>query len=57
MEMYTEESSIYIPELAYDLISVGRAGYAEKMVHFDYSSCEFQNRDEIITVGAREGSL
>ena len=54
--MYTEESTVYVPEPAYNLISVARAGDTEKTVHFDNSSCEFQN-DKIIAVGAREGSL
>ena len=51
---YTLKKVLYIPELAYDLISVARAGYAEKTVHFGDSSCEFRNKDEIITVGAPE---
>ena len=54
----TLKKVLYIPELAYNLISVARAGEAEKMVHFDNSSCEFQNKkDEIIAVSACEGSL
>ncbi|MCG8622199.1 MAG: hypothetical protein MJE68_09430 [Proteobacteria bacterium] len=47
---------LYVTELGYSLISVARAGYAEKTVHFDDSNCEFRNKDEIITVGACEGS-
>jgi L-fucose mutarotase/ribose pyranase (RbsD/FucU family) len=54
----TLKKVLYVPELAYNLISVARAGDAEKTVHFDDSSCEFRNeKDEIIAVGAREGSL
>ena len=48
----------YVSKLAYNLVSVPRAGDAEKTVHFDDSSCEFRNeKGEIITVGACEGSL
>ena len=35
----TLKKVLYIPKLAYVLISVARAGYAEKTVHFDDSSC------------------
>ena len=54
----TLKKILYIPELTYNLISVARAGDAEKMVHFNNSSCEFRNeKDKLIAVGAREGSL
>ena len=54
----TLKKVLYVPKLAYNLISVVRASDAEKTVHFDDSSCEFRNeKDEIIAIGAREGSL
>ena len=53
----TLKKVLYIPEPAYNLISVARAGDTEKTVHFDNSSCEFRNKDKIIAVGARERSL
>ena len=53
----TLKKALYVPEPAYNLISVARAGDTEKTVHFDNSSCAFRNKDEIIAVGAREGSL
>ena len=49
---------LYVPKLAYNLVSVPRAGDAGKTVHFDDSSCEFRNEeDEIVAIGTREGSL
>ena len=49
---------LYVPKLAYNLVSVPRAGDAEKTVHFDNSSCEFHNKEGgVIALGAREGSL
>ena len=49
---------LYVPELAYNLVSVSRAAESGKTVHFDDSSCEFQNGDgEVIALGARQGSL
>ena len=49
---------LYVPKLAYNLVSVPRAGDAGKTVHFDDSSCEFRNeKDEVIAIGTREGSL
>lgn len=48
----TLKKVLYVPELAYNLISVARAGDAEKTVHFVDLSCEFQNEEEIISVGA-----
>ena len=45
---------LYVPKLAYNLVSVPRAGDAGKTD----SSCEFRNEeDEIVALGAREGSL
>ena len=49
---------LYVPKLAYNLVSVPRAGDAGKTVHFDDSSCEFRNEeDEIVAIGTREGCL
>ena len=49
---------LYVPGLAYNLVSVSKAADAGKTVHFDDSVCEFQNESgEVIAVGAREGSL
>ena len=49
---------LHVPKLVYNLVSVPRAGDAEKMVHFDDSSCEFRNEEgEVIALGTREGSL
>ena len=49
---------LYVPELAYNLVSVSKATDAGKTVHFDDATCEFRNEsDEVFAVGAREGSL
>ena len=49
---------LYVPELAYNLVSVYRATEAGKTVHFDDDDCEFRdNRDEVIVLGVRDGSL
>ena len=54
----TLKKVLYIPKLAYNLVSVPRAGDAKKTVHFDNSNCEFRNEEgEVIALGAREGSL
>lgn len=43
---------LYVPGLAYNFVSAPRTGDAEKTVHFDDSSCEFQNaNDEVIAIG------
>ena len=56
--MCAEEGAVYVPGLAYNLVSVSKAADAGKTVHFDDSVCEFQNKSgEVIAVGAREGSL
>lgn len=48
---------LYVPELAYNLVSVSRAAEAGKTVHFDDSGCEFRNESgEIIALGMRQGS-
>ena len=49
---------LYIPKLAYNLVSMPRAGDTEKTVHFDDLNCEFRNEEgEVIALGARAGSL
>ena len=49
---------LYVPELAYNLISVVRAGEAGKTVCFDELGCEFRNdRGDTIALGVRQGSL
>ena len=49
---------LYIPELAYNLVSVSRAAEAGKTVHFDDSGCEFRNeRGEGIALGVWQGTL
>ena len=49
---------LYIPKLAYNLVSVSRAAEAGKTVHFDDSGCEFHNeRAEVIALGVRQGTL
>ena len=49
---------LYVPELAYNLVSVSRAAEAGKTVHFDDSGCEFRNeRGEVIALGVRQGTL
>ena len=49
---------LYVPELAYNLVSVSKATDAGKTVHFDDATCEFRNEsDEVFAVGAHEGSL
>ena len=54
----TLKKVLYVPKLAYNLVSVPRAGDAKKTVHFDNSSCEFRNeKDEVIALGACQGSL
>ena len=45
---------MYVPELAYNLVSVSKATDAGKTVHFDDATCEFRNEsDEVFAVGAR----
>ena len=52
------EEVLYVPGLAYNLVSVSKAADAGKTVHFDDSVCEFRNESgEVIAVGAQEGSL
>ena len=49
---------LYVPELAYNLVSMSRAAEAGKTVHFDDSGCEFRNeRGEVIAFGVRQGTL
>lgn len=49
---------LYVPELAYNLVSVARATEAGKDVQFDDFSCKFQNESgETIALGKRHGSL
>ena len=49
---------LYVPELAYNLVSVSRAAESGKTVHFDDSGCEFRDQHgEVIALGARQGSL
>jgi len=49
---------LYVPKLAYNLVSVSKAADAGKTVQFDGSMCVFRNNDgEIIAVGTRKGSL
>ena len=49
---------LYVPELAYNLVSVARATEAGKDVQFDDSSCEFHNESgETIALGKRHWSL
>lgn len=54
----TLKKVLYVPKLAYNLVSVSRAAEAGKTVHFENSSCEFQNESgETIAFGERHGSL
>jgi len=49
---------LYVPSLAYNLVSVSRAAVAGKIVDFDDSGCEFRNeKGETVALGARQGSL
>ena len=49
---------LYVPELAYNLVSVLRAAEAGKSVYFDDSGCEFVNEaSETVALGVRQGSL
>ena len=49
---------LYIPELAYNLISVSRAIQSRQSVIFDDPNCEFVNAaGETTAIGARRGSL
>ena len=49
---------LYVPNLAYNLVSVSRATDAGKTVDFDDSTCEFRNEeDEVIAFGSRRGTL
>ena len=49
---------LYVPELAYNLVSVSRAAEAGKTAHFDDSGCEFRNEEgETIALGVRQGGL
>ena len=49
---------LYVPKLAYNLISVSRAAQSGKSVIFDDSSCEFVNEaGETTAVGVRRGCL
>ena len=49
---------LYVPELAYNLVSVLRAAEAGKSVYFDDSGCEFLNEaSETVALGVRQGSL
>ena len=49
---------LYVPKLAYNLVSVSRAAEAGKTVHFDDSGCEFRNeRGEVIALGVWQGTL
>ena len=49
---------LYVPKLAYNLVSVSRAAEAGRMAHFDDSSCEFQNESgKSVALGNRHGSL
>ena len=52
------KKALYVPKLAYNLVSVSRAAEAGKTVHFDDSGCEFRNeRGEVIAFGVRQGTL
>ena len=49
---------MYVPKLAYNLISVSRASQTGKSVIFDDSSCEFVNEaGDTIAIGVRQGCL
>ena len=49
---------LYVPELAYNLVSVSRAAEAGKTAYFDDSGCEFLNEEnETVALGVRQGSL
>ena len=49
---------LYVPKLAYNLISVSRSAQSGKSVSFDDSGCEFVNQaGETTAVGARQGCL
>ena len=49
---------LYIPKLAYNLVSVLRAAQMGKSVLFDDSTCEFVNEaGETFTISVRQGSL
>ena len=49
---------LYVPELAYNLVSVLRAAEAGKSVYFDDSGCKFVNEaSETVALGVRQGSL
>ena len=55
---FTLKKVLYVPKLAYNLVSVPRADDSEKTVYFDNSNCEFRNEEgEVIALGTREGSL
>ena len=48
---------LYVPELAYNLVSVSRAAEAGKSVNFHDLGCEFLKADETVALGVRQGSL
>ena len=49
---------LYVPALAYNLVSISRAAEAGKFVCFNDSGCEFLNEaSETIALGVRQGSL
>ena len=49
---------LYVPKLAYNLISVSKATHSGKFVKFDSKGCEFLNSNNEITAFAiRQGSL
>lgn len=49
---------LYVPELAYNLVSVSRAAEAGKTAHFTDTDCEFRNEEgETIARAVRQGSL
>ena len=49
---------LYVPELAYNLVSVSRAAEAGKSVNFHDLGCEFLNEaDETVALSVRQGSL
>ena len=54
----TLKKVLYVPKLAYNLVSVPRAVDTKKTVHFNDASCEFWNESgEIMAFCVREGSL
>lgn len=48
---------LYVPELAYNLISVSKTTKAEKHVKFHDDECKFLDEKKVIATGYRKKSL